>query len=393
LAQPSTLRATVGVLAALSLVAGCGGGGAGKNTSSIFGRSPTGQAQPTAGGNPTPTPTPTPAPTPGATPAPTPNPLGKLYAVDFRANAIRVFDDPAAKGGAPGTQATDIAPDRVISGAATGLSEPLNADIDPRLDELYVTNRGASPDEVLVFSSASTANGNVGPARRIGLTGDNIRLSIAIDWVRDILYVVRTDNQIGVYERASTINGPATPARTFSFPLTTIAIVRIAVDPLADRLFVPTALNNSVIIVDQASARTGATAVFQPPYREIKGTATGLGNPQGLSFDFQRDEMYVTCRDASPTSGIFVWTGLGAVTGNVAPARRMTGTATGFATPIEGVIHRERDCLYQLNDSATAIRIFAGAMTLNGAVAPARLISGSRTGFSFINDLVLDPTR
>ncbi len=317
----------------------------------------------------------------GSTPPPA-IPTGKLYAIDLRANAVHVYDDPSTKNG-------DIAPSRRIAGAATLLNEPLNAELDLPRDELYVMNRGASPDEVLVFATASTANGNVPPTRRIVLTGDDIRSSVALDWARDLLYVSRADNTVQVYAAASTLNGAApAPARTYTFTLPTIAIVRIAVDSFADRLYCPTALNNSIIIVDQASTKAGGT----PAYREIKGASTTFSDPLGMSLDYTLDELYIANRNPTPPS-LLVFAAASTANGNVAPIRTIAGPATGLATPIDALVHREFDVLYELNDSATGIRTWASARVTTGDVAPARLITGANTGFVFINDICLDPNR
>ncbi|HET9791789.1 MAG TPA: hypothetical protein VFR08_10840, partial [Candidatus Angelobacter sp.] len=118
----------------------------------------------TLGGSASPSPTPTasPTPTPGASPTPTPVvPTNRLYVSDQNANSIVRFNDGLAANG-------NVTPSGVISGTATTLNAPQYLAFDPVHDRLFVAN--VSAGTILIFDSASIANGNVPPTRTIGGT-------------------------------------------------------------------------------------------------------------------------------------------------------------------------------------------------------------------------------
>src|SRR5207249_5568384 len=115
-----------------------------------------------------------------------------------------------------------VVPDREIAGLATRLDMPLRAALDTAHDSLYVANRGSngSNNEITVFEPASTFSGNRAPSRFIPLQTTSIRPGVAIDWMHDIMYVSgggANDNEVRVYTSASTLNSTTTPARTFTF--------------------------------------------------------------------------------------------------------------------------------------------------------------------------------
>src|SRR5205823_3713537 len=136
--------------------------------------------------------------------------------------------------------------------------------------------------------------------------------------------------------------------------------------------------------VDTASGQTAAT----PPYREIKAGSTTLGDPIGISIDAFHDEMYIANRD---TNAVLIFGPITSLTTGAAPLRQVLGAATTISTPIGVVYHREKDTIYQLNDSATAVKVFSPGATATGNVAPARTFTSA--SFQFVNDIALDTAR
>ena len=80
----------------------------------------------------------------------------------------------------------NLAPDRILAGAATRFNSPEGLFIHPTTDELFVANR--SPRAVYVFSDADTLDGNIAPIRSV--TGaatqlTNQPIGLTVDITRD----------------------------------------------------------------------------------------------------------------------------------------------------------------------------------------------------------------
>lgn len=80
------------------------------------------------------------------------------------------------------------------------------------------------------------------------------------------------------------------------------------------------------------------------------------------------------------------------VSGNIAPAATITGTATLLSAPQHLLADAGSDRLFVANSGTSSILIFETASKIAGDAAPSRTISGSATLLSVPHDLALDTT-
>lgn len=79
-------------------------------------------------------------------------------------------------------------------------------------------------------------------------------------------------------------------------------------------------------------------------------------------------------------------------TGNIAPVATITGTATGLSAPQRIVVDPATNRLFVANQGTSSILIFESASTASGNAAPTRTIAGAATLLSSPVDLALDTT-
>src|SRR5258708_3394309 len=118
---------------------------------------------------------------PGATPTPTPGPAtGKLYVSNQAANSILRFDGALTASG-------NVTPATTIVGSNTKLSAPQYLFLDQAADRLFVANFGSA--SILIFDTMSTKTGNATPTRSISgaLTTLANPADLALDKGRDLL--------------------------------------------------------------------------------------------------------------------------------------------------------------------------------------------------------------
>lgn len=113
----------------------------------------------------------------------------------------------------------DVAPTRRIVGANTTFLQPRSVFVDVGRNLLYVGDPLSSA--ICVFANASTVNGNTAPTRRI--VGANTTLGgffdMTVHTIRDEIYVANEDvPSILVFSAASTTNGNVAPARVVTHP-------------------------------------------------------------------------------------------------------------------------------------------------------------------------------
>ena len=84
----------------------------------------------------------------------------RLYVANRNTNAILVFDNVDTING-------NVAPRNVISGAATGISTPMDIALDRQRDHIYETNDLSGATFIRIWHNASGANGNLAPNRVI----------------------------------------------------------------------------------------------------------------------------------------------------------------------------------------------------------------------------------
>ena len=140
-------------------------------------------------------------------------------------------------------------------------------------DSLYVANNGAG--NVLVFSEASSADGDVEPERIISSTAFVDPIDVFVN-DSDQLFVLDASGSVHIFANASTLEGNVDPASTLSIEganvMTAIAVDRAGIGYALD------GGANAVYVFDDLFNRTGSSS----PDRTITGSATGLNAPSGL---------------------------------------------------------------------------------------------------------------
>lgn len=337
---------------------------------------------------PVPTPTPLPSVIPTPVPTPTPSPVapatGRLYVGADSVNRLLVFNGASSVNG-------NVPPSRTVSGAGTGLNHPSHLELDRVRDTIYVSNFDPA-GTVLAFSPASSVSGDAAPVRR--LTGLDRPSTLCFDSVHDRLYVAvdGPTASVLIIDNVSTKSGAVSPDRQLTnFP----SIVRgIDLDVASDRLYV-SCESNQIAIFDSISTKSGAQGGLVS--RVVSGPATLMNSAAGLVYDAPTDQLYC----ASQNSQVLVYNNASTMNGNQAPARNISGSLTSLALPTTLRLDRERNELYVSNFfSRTAgpaggqVLVFNNANTANGNVAPARILAGSNTGFDSpgsVTGIALDP--
>jgi hypothetical protein len=137
-----------------------------------------------------------------------------LYLANEGDASVSIFENAS-------TLATGNGPSRVLQGLLTTLVGPRSVLVDRGRDILYVGDIDANPPAICVFANASTINGNVAPVRRIA--GGNTNLGSFFDMAlhpqRNELYVANNDPpSILVFSGASSADGDVAPDRTITHP-------------------------------------------------------------------------------------------------------------------------------------------------------------------------------
>jgi DNA-binding beta-propeller fold protein YncE len=181
-----------------------------------------------------------------------------------------------------GNLSNNAVPDQILTSAA--LNSPRGLALDLESKTLYVANQGGH--SVLVFKKVEGLNGSVRPDVEIG--GGETRIvqpiGVAIDWARDILYVLNEgSSEILVFEGASSQNGNSAPTRTLSAGDAYQSPSALFLDVEGDLLYVADKGENEVYIFRNASQAEG-----EVPHETIAGPNTGLNQPTALAVDTAR---------------------------------------------------------------------------------------------------------
>jgi len=291
--------------------------------------------------------------------AKTPSP--NLFVADTANNAVDVFVS---------SDNGDVAPAVVISGAATQLGAPVGVAV-AHDGTLYVSNDAAG-GSVTVYPPGST--GAAVPSRAITCGGLSQPAGISLDSSGN-LYVANTGgNSISVF--APTDNGCVVGNRVIEGTHTCLFAPRD----------VDTRENGAVYVASQ-----GAVLVYRPgasgdatPMQKITGSSTKLLTfSQGVSLDASFD-IYVTSVSPHKPGRITVYSP--AATGNAAPLRTISGTATTLAAVEKIEIDPNGNALVT---NGAAIDVFAAGAS--GNTAPTAVISGPSTTLANPAGLDLQP--
>lgn len=313
------------------------------------------------------TPTPTPSPSPTGSPTPTPVPTGKLYVMDTNAFAIFRFDNAFTASG-------NVQPAATIQGAATTIHGAGFMTLDTAHDSLYIAN--TQDLSIIIYDGVSTKNGNVAPSRIIAgaATGLTFPSDVSLDKVRNLLYVADTFD-VFVYASASTVNGNQAPVRDLTVPF---AVSGVFIDGANDRLYLADQGGNAIAVYDHAS--TLATGPPITANRAVQGpTNTHLSNPGGVQVD---GAGRLVVSNASPAS-ITIYANAATADGDISPVAEIAGANTGLSTPDQIFVDTTgTGTLYNADPGAARVAVWGNLNTANGNIAPTRTISGAATGIT-----------
>jgi hypothetical protein len=182
----------------------------------------------------------------------------RLYVGDD-AVGVRVFDNASGISGA-------TASTRLINGNFGGAFQIHGVAVDTSSKNiLYVSNTVGSTNQISVFDSASSVNGSsTAPNRTITPNPASGVGGIFLDAANDRLYVASgsSASTVMVFNTASAANGATAPSRTMTFPS---PITSVFVETVNDRLYAVSLA--AIYILSSASTASGtvtATAVLAP---------------------------------------------------------------------------------------------------------------------------------
>lgn len=309
--------------------------------------------------------TPTPTPTPTGSPTPTPVATGKLYVMNSTTNTLLRFDNAFTANG----NATPIA---TIVGTNTTFNSPSFMTLDTAKDSLYIADTGDL--SVVIYDGISTKNGNVAPSRIIAGAATNLvsPTDVSLDKIKNLLYVA-DDVTIHVYASASTVNGNQAPTHDLSVPF---AVSAIFIDGTNDRLYVADQAGNAIAVYDHASTLNGPITAN----RAVQGaTNTHLSNPGGVQVD---GAGRLVASNSSPPS-ITIYANAATADGDIAPVATIAGTNTGLSIPDQIFVDTTgTGTLYNADPGAARIAVWGNLNTANGNTAPTRSIVGTNTGMT-----------
>ncbi len=290
----------------------------------------------------------------------------------------------------------NVTPSRTGSGGnQTGLSA---AAFDPTRNTLYVANQGnpaiTSDDTLSIFSGIDQAGADLDPPVAVG-TGLNNPAGLFVDSGQNRLYLSNTTGgppltgTISVTKGSAEVKGTGTLFTSELAPADTIKIG-------TEAFTISTIASNTLLTL--GSPYTGETAAGVVASRNIctcdailifdnaDGLSSSsvpivldspvLNNPHGLTIDLGRKSLYV-----ANTGGdsVLVFKNVDGLTGPgpvvVAPDAVLSGSLTQIDAPVGVSYDSVNNRLYVLNQGTPAILVFESVSTLNGNVAPARVIT------------------
>lgn len=286
------------------------------------------------------------------------------------------------------TASGNATPAATIFGTNTTFSSPAFMTLDAPNDRLYIADNGDL--SVVIYDNISTKNGNVAPNRIIAgplhttLIGPT---DVSLDKVRNLLYVA-DDQEVVVFASASSATGDVTPARVLTTTFA-LGVAAVFIDASNDRLYAADPTGNAIAVFDNASTLATGTVT---PNRTIQGASTLLGTPSGIQID-GLGRLIVS--NANPPS-ITIYSNAGGANGNIAPVAQISGSNTGMSVPDQIVVDPTgTGTVYNADPGAARIAAFANLNTATGNIAPTRKISGSSTGITASGPVgvALDNTR
>jgi hypothetical protein len=194
----------------------------------------------------------------------------RLYVGDD-VNNVKVFS--------PASTASSMSTPRLV----TGMTKPIHGvAVDTTNNILYVSNENSTTHQISVFDSADAVT-TAAPSRTITPTVSTVNQpvgGISVDATRNLLYVApgSSGNGIMVFTTASTANGAIAPAKTLTITPAP-GILKVVVDAVNDRLYAVDS-NGHIYLIETVSTLSSGTATAKDASLSNGGMLTAVAvNP------------------------------------------------------------------------------------------------------------------
>ena len=308
----------------------------------------------------------------------------EIFVTDQDDHAVLIFDkDARTENADPNTRvgrrvqiggtdasADSSTPKRILQGPRTGLADPHGVAVDPRRDELFVSNWGTS---------------NLRPTLEAASYGPEDRRGYPVSRMHAVAGSGKIEPpSITVYPRDA--RSDTVPVRTIRGPKTQLNWpTALAVHPERGELFVANDPTDSVLVF-----RIDADGDVAP-IRVLKGARSLLKNPTGVAVDTTNNELWVA-NFGNHSATVYPID----ATGDAAPLRVIRSAPIASPAPMLSNAHSmvfdsNRDEILVANCVGHP-SISAFSRTADGSVSPVRSIGGQRTLISrTIHDMAYDP--
>ncbi len=297
------------------------------------------------------------------------DPQGTIYVADDGSSAIDVF--------APGSSG-NVAPERVIEGADTGINGPGDVKVDANGD-VWVSNF-AEGDGVgnSITEYAPGASGDATPICTIAGSDTGLYANDDMSLEPDGTLVVgniedASSDGGNVLVFAPGSCGNVAPEETIEGSNTGFDYVDGVGTDAAGTIFADSTLDSSVQVFP-----AGANGNVAPEYT-ISGSNTGLGNPDDIIVGFD-GELYVTNGYGGVINSVTVFAP--GATGNATPTQDIVGTSTDFGNPDDLAVDASGNMYVTDSASSLGAAVLVWAAGSTGDVAPTSSLVGSNTTFS-----------
>ena len=184
---------------------------------------------------------------------------------------------------------------------------------------------------------------------------------------------VSNSGSLARFNSATTLQGDVVPTSYVRGSLTRLAYPGyLFYDSGNDRMYVPNGGDSSVLVFDTFSKAQENT----PPTRFLSGVGTALSQPVQVQVDSTRDLLYVA---NAGNNSISVFSGATSLQGNVAPQRVLGGSSTQITGLTAFHVETDKDRLWVCDGASASILVYDSASTLNGNVPPTRFLRGGNT--------------
>lgn len=301
---------------------------------------------------------------------------GTLYVLDEK---IYVYGNLDTVGG-------NVAPDRTFTLAGT-TSRYWEMTMAPALDMAFISTVYREP-RIFRVENISSASGEVAGTIFSTLSYDDPG-GMAYDQQRDTLYVV-LNGALVAYEEASTAAAGTEPTRIVAGPSIDSLFEtngRLALDAAADRVYFSHAEGLFVGVYDNASTIDGEIT----PDRTINVDVPNNSFFWGMSYDPSRDQLYLG--NQRKGVGVYVVAEASEADGQVAPDRSIGGTTNPIVGASQVDYDVAHDRLVVIDSRDDNVKVYDNASTLNGDVAPSRVIGGAMLPLDYPYGGYIDPTQ